>query len=860
MRDQPLLVSKRCALALTAFFCLAANSLGQSTNVAVSAPPDWVRLCDWGLPGNQPARAKAEGSRYLLYERQQNPARKESFTRVILLMENQTGVQDSGSLSFGFDPSFQELLLHRVQIHRDGKALERLDRSKVRIIQPEPDLDGHVFTGRQTAVLFVEDLRIGDALEYSYTVRGANPILKGHYAARFVVQSGVPMDREYLRVIWPAAKPLYLRQHSTAVAPRLEPTDDGTARVWDFANLDAIPYEDDLPASYEPYPYVELSDFDGWSRVVEWALPLYSVGRTNLPSDLQALVAKWQADAVANEERARSALTFVQDELRYTGIELGPDSYRPNQPSETFRLRYGDCKAKALLLCTLLREMNIEAHPALVNTLDRDAVATRLPSPFAFNHVIVKLLLDGKAVWVDPTRSYQGGSLWERFLPPLGKALVLNKGVTALEDIPPSGASPLQRVTSTFRLKYYDSPASLEVKTVYHGSGADSMREYLARTDPEEIAKSYLNFYARYYAGVHDLRPLDVNDQRTSNVLEVTEHYQVRDFWKLDKSKQRWEANLFAESLDKMLTDPDTRLRKMPLRIPYPMRREQEVVVFLPDDSWSISPADQAVECEVFSFHYRRKLSGSIARFQYDCETKAPAVAAEKVATYFKKLDEMKDLLGEILTRPDDRPGTALSRLNWPMIVVAGFGLVATLAGCLWVWRVTRLTGAALDASLSAALPEDSHLRGLGGWLIVVGFGLCYGLVWRPIDLLQNWEGFFSTLGWQAVAIPGGEKYHPLYGPLLIFEVLCNTLMIGLNVLAVCLFFARRKAFPRIYIALLVVNAAFLLTDEILGARIPVTETSDNSSATDVFRAIVQALIWCSYALKSRRVKVTFVR
>ena len=90
------------------------------------------------------------------------------------------------------------------------------------------------------------------------------------------------------------------------------------------------------------------------------------------------------------------ALAFVQDELRYTGIELGPDSYRPAPPVETFRLRYGDCKAKALLLCTLLREMNLEAYPALVNTSARETVARRLSSPFAFNHVIVKLLLDGK--------------------------------------------------------------------------------------------------------------------------------------------------------------------------------------------------------------------------------------------------------------------------------------------------------------------------------------------------------------------------------------------------------------------------------------------------------------------------------
>ncbi|HYG36311.1 MAG TPA: DUF3857 domain-containing protein, partial [Clostridia bacterium] len=250
------------ALALfISFLCLAANVFGQSTNVTVLPVPDWVRLCDWSVPTNRATSEKSEGSRYLVFERQENPQRQERFTRTILLMENETGVQDSGSLTVEFDPSFQELFLHLVQIHRQGKVLERLNRSKVRILQPEPDLDGHLITGRQTALLVIEDLRVGDALEYAYTLRGANPILNGHYATRLVMRSGVPVDRQRMRVVWASPQPLYLRQHLTELAPVKAECPGGTEYVWDFTNLEAIPYEDALPISYEPYPYVELSDF-----------------------------------------------------------------------------------------------------------------------------------------------------------------------------------------------------------------------------------------------------------------------------------------------------------------------------------------------------------------------------------------------------------------------------------------------------------------------------------------------------------------------------------------------------------------------------------------------------------------------
>ncbi len=91
---------------LAVFVWLPLSSLAQSTNLSVSPVPDWVRLCDWTIPTNRPATKKSEGTRYLLYERQEIPEHKDSFTRVVLLMENETGVQDSGSIRIRFDPSF----------------------------------------------------------------------------------------------------------------------------------------------------------------------------------------------------------------------------------------------------------------------------------------------------------------------------------------------------------------------------------------------------------------------------------------------------------------------------------------------------------------------------------------------------------------------------------------------------------------------------------------------------------------------------------------------------------------------------------------------------------------------------------
>jgi len=851
------------AVAASAVLLSAGAALpAQLTRVSSAPPPDWVRSRDWLAAPPQAGNDRSEGVRCLLYERQEHPQREERFLRVIRLMKTEAGVQDSGSLAFAFDPSCQELIFHRVQIHRGGKSLDKLDMSKVRLIQPEPHLDGHVLTGRDTALLFVEDLRVGDVLEYAYTTRGINPLLRGRYSARILVQGIEPVDRQRIRIVWSSAKPLQMRAHLTGVPAEKGPWPGGAEYVWDFSSQAAIPIEDALPAGYEPLPYLEFSDFDDWSQVVEWALPLYAQETAALPSELSGLIGQWRAGASTPEEGARRALQFVQDDLRYTALALGPDSYRPAPPLETFQRRFGDCKAKASLLCVMLRSMGIKAHPVLVDSSGGETLARRLPSPFAFDHVIVKAILEDVTVWVDPTCSHQGGVMWNRCLPPLGKGLVIEPGVTGLENIPlPRGTDAVQRMSSTFTIRDYSSLVDLTVKTTHNGFRADAVREQRARSDPEDTQKRYLNFYARYYPGIESRLPLEISDDRKNNVLIVTEHYRIRNLWKLGDSGRRWEATFYADSLQDVLTSPSTRLRQMPLRLAFPVRREQEIVVHLPDGGWNIPDLVKDVDHEAFFFHYRRKYSGSTVRFRYECETKGSEVPAQNVAGYLSKREEMENLLADTLHRADDSRHTLLARLNWLMVVIAAFGASATLAGFVWVWRLTGKAAAAPSTDLPLPQPGEPQLEGLGGWLFLVGLGLVGTLVSRFVILSRGWEGYFTAAAWQAVATPLGEHYHPLYGPVLVLELLGNIALFGLTALALCLYFAKRRAFPRTYIALLVSGFLFLVVDEVLSAAIPsVAAKSDPRAGARLVHQAGVAVIWIAYMLNSKRVKNTFRR
>jgi len=835
---------------------LATTAFAQNSKITYPPVPGWVRETKWSGEANPATDEKSAGTRYLVYESQDRPKKAEEFVRVIELMENENGVQDSGSLRLGFDAEFQQLQMHRVVIHRGGKTIDCLKPAKVRVIQQESELGDHVLNGRQTAVLFIEDLRVGDVLEYAYTIQGANPILSGHYSSRFTIQSESPVNRQLFRIIWDDSSPLQQQSHPTATKPLIRQQNNGWEYSWNFTNLPAIPYEDRQPASYEANPFVEVSDFADWQSVVSWALPLYNTSPTNRTAELTALIARWKKSAKSEEEKARLALEFLQDSLRYTGIELGPDSYRPADPVETFEKRFGDCKGKVVLLRFLLQQMGIESWPALVNSLVHEGIENRLPTPFAFNHVILQIRLDGKIIWVDPTCSHQGGLLWHRYLPAYGKALVIRPGNFALENVLRSGEgiARRQKVISNFDIKGYRQPANLSVRTEYRGASADGMRDDIASTAPDNLAKNYLNYYTRLYSGITSTAPLKITDDRLANIIMVDESYTITNLWERDATDKLSKAIFYADNLYDALTDPHTRLRKTPLALIFPMVRQQSLIVHLPDTDWQIPDSQTNIEHAAFSFDYHSKFQGRTVIYNYECRTKLAAVPAELVPSYLASLDRMENLLTDTLQRSDKKTSDGI---NWLMAVIAAFGTLTTAAGCVWYWRRSK----SHTPPLPTFVPENPKLQGLGGWLILLAFGLCLAPVVRVFTISHSWQGYFSLQVWQTVAVPQGENYHPLYAPLLMFELLGNIIVLGLNLLALCLFFTKRWTFPKVFITLALGNAAFLILDDVGCALIPSLKSSlsvkDHKDAT---RAIFYAIIWSLYMVKSKRVKATFIK
>src|SRR5262249_38834084 len=143
-----------------------------------------------------------------------------------------------------------------------------------------------------------------------------------------------------------------------------------------------------------------------------------------------------------------------------------------------------------------------EAAPALVSSRWQRSIEQMLASTVVFDHTIVHTRLGDKELWIDPTVSFQRGSISALPSPEFGRALVLRDGETDLREIPVA-VPERPEITIVERFDVQEGGRSLlEVRTTYNGDHADKMRARMAVKSAQGQQDAYQTFYADRYGKV----------------------------------------------------------------------------------------------------------------------------------------------------------------------------------------------------------------------------------------------------------------------------------------------------------------------------------------------------------------------
>ena len=328
------------------------------------------------------------------------PAQDSSTAAVVLLNESTVTVSPGGEVTtqhrravkvltpagkahgYGFAAFDANTKLRGLQgwsIDPSGKV----HRMKERHAVESSAADYEVYTDAKVKILDLP-AEVGSVIAYEYTLRDKpyEPVAVWRF------QESIPVRSARFSLVLPAGWTHEVTwMNSTAVAP-------AAGTTWHLRDIAPIADEPRMPEAATLAGRLGVqwrppgAPARSWADVARWYGGLAAPRLASTP-EIQAHVRTLTGSA---GDPVRALARFAQLDVRYVAVAIGIGGYQPHASAEVFANRYGDCKDKATLLHTMLRERGAEAYYVLVNTTP-GMVDPAFPSINAFNHVISAIRL-----------------------------------------------------------------------------------------------------------------------------------------------------------------------------------------------------------------------------------------------------------------------------------------------------------------------------------------------------------------------------------------------------------------------------------------------------------------------------------
>ena len=568
--------------------------------------PAWVQ--PYAIP--TPTAATATGAAVLQLSDTQVMVtdRPVTYVRRAIRLNDASSLSAFGRVPIPFIAEYQKIALHTLQIVRDGAVLDRLPGAQVRFLQREAGLENNVYSGVVTASILLDDVRVGDTIELAYSTSGINPVF-GRFSGGENWDQALPIEARRLIVNAPIARRVAWKFHgdlSKTFPSPVESIRDGIRSTrFEERSLPAVPPEAGSPRGFNVHRWVQLSEWTEWQDVATWAAALFAIDEP--PSaERRALVATLMARPTV-EERVVGALEFVQSQVRYFSVSLGTSSHRPTAPNTVLTRRYGDCKDKSLLLIALLKDMGIASTPVLARLNNRAGFDAWLPTPLAFDHVIVSVDVDGARYWLDSTRLGQHGKLARmgqahdgaQVLPATDRDGRLTRIVVANRD----ALARDERVES-LKIAKLDGAGELTIVQTAVGVSAEGGRVVLSALPKDRLDTALTAAIEARYPGAKLVDTTHVDDDRVENRFTLTVRFTLPK--PAERVNGQWRVAYRPDNFLRVFPALQDTRRRTPIALRFPLVVSYRFEVDFPDD---VTVANDPVTSEVDGRAFRTSSS-----------------------------------------------------------------------------------------------------------------------------------------------------------------------------------------------------------------------------------------------------------
>jgi hypothetical protein len=495
--------------------------------------PAWVDAQPYQIPDTPNPHFIAHGVCVLLDDSQIDLCGPERawFYRRAEMVTAPAGAERAAQFSVSFDPKFERIEVHGVTVIRAGQRIEHAGSALFEVLRRERNMERLQFDGRLTLHLTLPDVRQGDVIETAYTTYGMRKSLGGRHSAFLGLEWAVGIVDVRVRQRWPKHREISERAYNNVPAPTQTEADGIIDRRWRLIERPAFTYESLTPPWLLQSAGLQLTEWRDWAEVAAVFTPLYEDAGP-MPAEIEQEVARIEAAEPTPAGRAAAILRFTQSEVRYLAISIGEGGYTPRSLGDVCETRYGDCKDKSKLYVQMARRLGVDACPALVNTRDGYALDEWLPSGQLFDHCIVRVAVDGKLYWLDPTRQLQPSPLDKVTQCHFGWALPLRPETAGLERMADPGVPHLSDTLEQVTLGAGpDTPVRYEWEHKFRDARAEGIREQFAREGAVGVFKAYAEDIRRMWPRAEVIKQEVVSDDVANNVITVREIYELHDAW-----------------------------------------------------------------------------------------------------------------------------------------------------------------------------------------------------------------------------------------------------------------------------------------------------------------------------------------
>ncbi len=560
--------------------------------------------------------------------------------------------REHGTVGVYFNPTRKISNLHGWCIPAQGKDYEVKEKDAIDVAAPAEG--GYLIEDTKYRLLRIPAPDPGNIVGYEYEAeeqpfflqdiwdfQRTDPVRESHYSLQ------LPLGWVFM-ASWLAHEEVKPAEGS------------GNVLQWTVSDVKGIRSEPDMPpweglagqmiVSFFPSGGTSRkNELASWDGMGSWYENLIST-RMDASEPIKQEVNALAVEKTTTLAKMQAIAGFLQHDIRYVAISLGIGGFQPHAAPDVFLHRYGDCKDKATLMRTMLRQIGVDSYHVVINSR-RGVVTGEMPAHDAFDHVILAIKLPddvkgpsliavmqhpklGRILFFDPTNEITpfgqiGGYLQANY------GLLVTADGGELVELPqqPSAMNSIQRV-GKLTLEA-NGILKGDVEELRLGDRAASERWRLRTLTKEaDRIKSIESLLAGSLPGFQILKASLINMEETDRPFGFNYTFRSDNYAKLAGNLLLVRPRVLGSKSSGILETKES--RKFPLEFEGPLRDTDTFDIALPS-GYEVDelPPPTDVDYSFGSYHSKTEASGQTLHYTRTMEIKELSVPVSK-------MDELK--------------------------------------------------------------------------------------------------------------------------------------------------------------------------------------------------------------------------